>query len=81
MFSDLAVGQYDDPIGQQDRLIHVMGDQQHCRRMFAPQLNDQSVHANARQGIQRGKGLVHQQQLGFAHQAAGQRHALSFTAR
>ena len=39
------------------------------------------MHTIAGQRIERGKGLVEQQQLGFAHQCAGERGALRLTAR
>ena len=49
--------------------------------MRAPEREHQLVHPIAGQGIQRGEGLIEQQQPGLAPQRPGQRHALRLPAR
>ncbi|MNC58496.1 hypothetical protein D3C75_1082260 [compost metagenome] len=57
-----------------------MGDQQHRRCVFTPQLDDQPMHANPGQRIECGERFIQQQQFWLANQTTGQCHALCFTA-
>ena len=78
---DDAILQHNDSISQGNRLVHVMGHEKDRRRMSAPQRQNQFVHANARQGVQRGERLIEQQKARLAHQGAGEGGALGLAAR
>ena len=73
--------QDEHPVGQQDGLVDVVGDQQHGRVVPGAQLPDQVVHADAGQGVEGAEGLVQQQQLRLAHQRPGQGHPLGLAPR
>jgi hypothetical protein len=79
--ADVAVGQDKYSIGQKDGLIHVMGHQKNCRLMTSTQLLQKSVHSNARQGIQRAKWFVQEQEAGVSNQGASERRSLRFASR
>ncbi len=66
-----TVTHHDDPIGQQHRLVHVMGDHDH--RVVEPglDLHQGVLHMGAGQGVQRAEGFVHQQHLGLHGQGPG----------
>ncbi len=55
--------------------------QQHRRAMLLPQRQHERVHLEPGQRVQRGEGLVEQQQFGLADQGAGERGTLGLTAR
>ena len=63
-----------------DRLVDVVGDQQHGRRVAATQIQQQAVHLDPGQRVERAERFVEQQQFGFAHQRTGQRDALRLSA-
>ena len=71
-----AVGQDDHPVGQQDRLVDVVGDQQHGRLVPTAQGEQQPVHLDPGERVERAERLVEQEQFGLAHQRAGQRDTL-----
>ena len=68
-------------VGQRDRLLQVVGDEQHGLAVAGPQLEQQVAHDLARLGIERPERLVHQQDLGVADQHLGEAHALPLPAR
>ena len=78
---DRAVHQDDDSIGQEDRFVDVMGDEQHGGPMTCTESLEQRVHLDARERVQRAEGLVEQHQLRLAHERSGERHALCLAAR
>ncbi|WP_162689081.1 hypothetical protein [Streptomyces sp. ICC1] len=49
-----------------------MGDQQHRAAAPLPQFGDELLGLDPGQGVQRTERLVQQQQIGLAHQGAGQ---------
>src|SRR6478672_9874542 len=59
---DRSVSQHDHPIGQQNRLVDVMGDQQHGGCVATTQVLQQAVHLDARQRVERAERFVEQQQ-------------------
>ena len=63
-----------------DRFVDVMGDEQHRRAMAGAKVEQQCLHTQPGQCIERTEGLVEQEQLGLAHQRAGQRRALLLAA-
>src|ERR1017187_4140369 len=77
---DLAAGQDDDPVGEGERLVHVMGDQQDRGLVMRPEPDDQPVHGDPGQRVQGAEWLIEQQQARLAHQRPGQRGPLSLTA-
>src|SRR6478735_1551651 len=76
---DRSVSQHDHPIGQQNRLVDVMGDQQHGGCVATTQVLQQAVHLDARQRIEGAERFVEQQQFGLTHQRPRQRDALSLS--
>ena len=72
---------HDDSIGEQDRLVHVVSDEQHGGAMTSAEPLEQRVHLDAREGVQRAEGLIEQHQLGLAHERSGERHALCLATR
>ena len=75
-----AVGQHEHAIGEQQRLVDVVGDEQHRRPVAATQLLDQRVHPDPGERIQRTERLVKQQQLRLADQRPSQRGPLRLAA-
>ena len=78
---DAAVGEDDDPVGERDRLVDVVGDEHDGRAVPLVQLLQQPVHADAGQGVEGAERLVEQQQLRLAHEGPGQGDALGLAAR
>ena len=73
--------QHQDAIGQVDRFLDVVGDQQHRVALLvedAPQLDP---HPQAHQRVERRERLVHVQDLGLDHEGAGELDALEHAAR
>ncbi len=77
---DRAVAHHEDPIGQRDGFVDIVGDEQDAGLMIGHQLADQLVHADTGERIERGKRLVEQQKLGLLHQRAGEGNALGLPA-
>lgn len=77
---DAPLPHHQRPVGQQQGLVHVMGDQEHGAAAPLPELGDELLRLDPGQGVQRAEGLVEQQQIGLAHQGPGQRSALSLPA-
>ena len=70
-----------DAVRQRDRLLEVVGNEQHRLAIGAPQLQQQIAHDLPGLGIERAERLVHQQDLGIADQHLGQPDALALPAR
>ena len=68
-------------VRQRDRLLQVVGDEQHRLAVAGPQLEQQVAHDLPRLGIERTERLVHQQHLGIADQHLGEADALPLPAR
>ena len=69
---DPPVDEDDRTIGEQDRLVDVMGDQQYGGPMAHAQVLQQDVHPSAGQGVQRPERLIEQHQLRLPDEGAGQ---------
>jgi len=69
-------GEQRDPVADAQRLLDRMGDEQQGEAHVVPQLEQFVLHAPARQRVERGEGLVHQQDARMHGQRAGDRHAL-----
>ena len=67
-----------DPVAEAQRLHRIMGDQQH--RAIPKHIGGQTLDVVPRNGVERGKGLVHQDDRTVFHQRAGKGGALSLTA-
>src|SRR5581483_5903140 len=75
-----AAGQHQHAVGEDQRLVDVVGDQQHRGAVPAPQPQHQRVHGDPGQRVERAERLVEQQQAGLADQGAGERGALRLAA-
>ena len=75
-----AVVEHDDPVGQDDRLVDVVGDEQDGRLVHLAELAQQRVHPDPGQRVEGAERLVGEQELGVADERAGQRRALLLTA-
>ena len=78
---DAPVPQYEHTIGQVNRLVDVVGDEQHRRAMPSEQIADEILHLQPCERIESCKGFVEQQQLWLAHQPPRQGDALRFASR
>ena len=58
-------------LGEQDRLVDVVGDEQRRPGGGGRQLLQQAVHADAGEGVEGAERLVEQQQLGLARRGPG----------
>src|SRR5882757_2294269 len=72
--------QHQDPVGECQCLVHVVGDQQYGRPVPLPELGHQPVHGQPGQRVQRTERLIQQQQVGLPDQRPGQRHPLCLAA-
>jgi hypothetical protein len=70
-----------DPIGEQDRFVHVVRDQDHGRPALAPDPQELVLQCGAGERVERAERLVHQQELRPHGEAAGYCHALPHAAR
>ena len=77
---DPPVAHHQDPVAQRDRLVDVVGDEQHRRVVALAQPPHQVVHAQAGDRVQRGERLVEQHQVRVGDERAGERHALRLAA-
>src|SRR5262245_10861333 len=68
-------------VGERDRLLEIMGDEQHRLAIGAPQIQQQVAHDLPRLRIERAERLVHQQYLGVADEHLHEAHALPLAAR
>jgi hypothetical protein len=70
-----------DAVGQRDRLLEVVGDEQHRLAVGIPQLQQQVAHDLPGLGIERPERLVHQQDFGIADQHLREANPLALPAR
>ncbi len=73
--------QHEHTVGQQHRLLDVVGDEEDAGPVTGAQVRHEVLHAQASQGVERGEGLVEEEELGFAHEGAGQGDPLGLAAR
>ena len=67
-------------IGEADRLLQIVGDEQHADALALDQLGDVADDAGAHDGVQGGERLVHQDELRPHRQDLRERHALALAA-
>src|SRR4051812_9117762 len=72
---------HDDAVGEEDRLVDLVGNEEHRLAGLVPDLEQLLLHELARLRVERGKRLVHQQDLGVGGERAGQVAALLHAAR
>ena len=77
---DLALLHHDDPIGEQHRLVDVVGDEQHRRPMLAPQRQQQLMQLQFRHIVERAEGLIHEEHPRRVCENRGDRHPLQHAA-
>ena len=77
---DPPVPHHQDAVGERNRLVDVMRDEQDTGPVRGDELAHQRVHANASQRIERGERFVEQQQLRLLHQRASKGDALRLAA-
>jgi len=70
-----------DAVAHHQRLFDGMGDEDQREAKLVPQRKQLLLHAPAREGVERGKRLVHQQHLGLHGQRARNGHALLHATR
>ncbi len=69
---DLPCPHDQDSVGERDRLVDIVGDQQHRRPVPGDQLPDELVHLDPGQCVEGGERLVEQQQFRLADQRPGE---------
>ncbi len=74
-------GQQDDAVGERERLVDVVGNEQHGRPIAPEDVEQMILLRLAGQRVERAERLVHQQELGPRHQRPGERGALRHAAR
>ena len=62
----------DDPVAHVDRLVDVVGDQEHRRPAGLPEPQDLVLHPHPGERVERAQRLVEQQDLGVVDQRPGQ---------
>ena len=72
-----AVGDDGDPVGQGDRLVDAVGDEDDRLAGGRDDLGQLLLHDLAGHRVDRGEGLVHQQQAGLGDERAGEADALA----
>ena len=82
-FANPSGARYDeeDAVGEQDRLVHVVGDHEHGLLGGAPDLDQLVLDHAAGQRIEGAERFVQQQQLRAGGEGAGDADALAHTAR
>ena len=75
-----AVGDDGDPVGQRDRLVDAVGDEDDRLAGRGDDLGELLLHDLAGHRVDRGERLVHQQQPGLGDERAGQADALPHAA-
>src|SRR5487761_2263922 len=73
--------QHHHAIGKGDRLLQVVGDKHHRFTLGRPQFEQLVFHQLPRLHVERGKWLVHEQDLRIQDEGLRQRHALAHAAR
>ena len=72
--------QHDDPVGQEQRLVEIVGDEKHGRAVALPQADQLLLQRLAGQGVERAERLVQQEHGRTGHQRAGEGGALRHAA-
>ena len=71
----------DDPVGKEQCLVHVVGNEHDGGTVAAMELAQQLVHLHPGKCVQGTKRLVEQQKLRLAHEGTGEGDTLSFASR
>lgn len=79
--ADAAVAHDDDAVRQGDRLVDIVGDEQHGSVVLGPQRAHEVVHAQPCDGVEGRERLVEQHEFGLRDQCPGERHPLGLAAR
>ena len=74
------VAEHDDAIGQEHRLLHIMGHHQRGETALLPKRGDFRLHGDARQGIELAERLVEDEDFGIVDQRPRQRDPLRHAA-
>src|SRR5580765_4785294 len=61
-------GEADDAVAHGDRLVEVVGDEEHRLLLLRPEGEDLVLHQLAGLDVERGEGLVHEDDVGVEHQ-------------
>ena len=69
-----------DPVGQQDRLLDIVRDQQHGARLLQQRIGEPALHLPARERVERAERLVQAQHRPPGQQRAQERDALAHAA-
>ncbi len=75
------IAEHEDPVGEDDGLVDVVGDEQDGRAMAGAQLLQECVHLDPGEGVEGAEGLVEQQQLRIADEGSGEGNPLGLAAR
>ena len=73
--------QHQDAVGEKDRLVEIVGDEDDGDVDLAPDFQQMRLHRAARLRIERAERLVHQQDARLIGERAHDRHALLHAAR
>jgi hypothetical protein len=73
--------QNDHPVGEKERFLDVVGDQQYSTSLLTPQVEQQPLHRRASQGVESAERLVQEQQVGAMDEGSGQGSALLLPSR
>ena len=76
-----AVGHHHHAVGEQDRLVNIMGDADGGDLGAAPDLHQHLLQLPPRQAVEHAEGLIQQQQLGRQREGAGDADALAHAVR
>src|SRR5207247_7639638 len=71
------LGEQVDVVRQADRLLEVVGDEEHADALAVDQGRDVLNDARAHDGVERGEGLVHEEELGLSREHLSEGHALA----
>src|SRR5262245_55506819 len=76
-----AGGHHRDPRAHEDRLVDVVGDEEHGLAVRLPDAKEELLHQRARLVVERPEGLVEEQDLGIVRERPRERGALLHAAR
>jgi hypothetical protein len=68
-----AIGEDDDDVGEEDRLVQIVGDEQHGALIALPHRQKQRLQQQAGLAVERAERLVHQQDIRLDGKGAGER--------
>jgi hypothetical protein len=78
---DLAINENHCSVRQQNRLVHVVGHEQHRGMVTHTQTLQEGVHLYSRESVERAKGFVKQHQLRLAYERSRECYSLCLTTR